>query len=225
MTKEVGFSERMRSRRIEMGISQRDLGRQTGISPPQLSRYEGGSIPRPDIASKIANVLRVNREWLMSGEGDKYPKSVLDVLKDGGIINNNTNIQSQTGSIYVDAHTALYSIEIPIELSNRINESAAQNGRSVYSEIIKRLEKSFSSDQVNESDKLKEYIDLINVFNRLMDNPKLFQALKNRREALQKIKPLQDFLTKHADLVDEEIEKHPNEYLEEIVERVKKRLK
>ena len=72
MTENEGISERIRNRRIELGLSQAQLSRDTGIAAPQLSRYESGSNePRPDIAAKIANALKVSLEWLITGQGEK----------------------------------------------------------------------------------------------------------------------------------------------------------
>lgn len=73
MTGNEGLSERIRNRRIELGLSQAQLSRDTGIAAPQLSRYESGANePRADIAAKLAKALGVTYEWLLDGRGDKY---------------------------------------------------------------------------------------------------------------------------------------------------------
>ena len=72
MTDDQGFSQRIRTRRIELGMSQRDLSKAADISPPQLSRYESGlATPRADIASRIAKALNVHLAWLINGTGEK----------------------------------------------------------------------------------------------------------------------------------------------------------
>lgn len=81
MTTPESFAERMRARRIELGLSQRDLSKEADISPPQLSRYEAAAAtPRADIASRIAKVLKVNLAWLINGSGTKLPQQEVGSL-------------------------------------------------------------------------------------------------------------------------------------------------
>jgi len=69
MSEKEGFSERLRSRRAELGLTQRDLSKKSNVAVPQISRYElGQSTPRADIAAKLAIALNVEIEWLLFGQ-------------------------------------------------------------------------------------------------------------------------------------------------------------
>ena len=67
------IGERIRERRLELGISQQELAKATGISGGTLSAYETkGKMPAADIAQRIAKALDVTVEWLL-GEGSDIP--------------------------------------------------------------------------------------------------------------------------------------------------------
>ena len=64
------FASRLLHVRSDLGLTQRELALEVGISTVQLSRYESGkSSPRPPVLSKLAKALGVSREWLETGSG------------------------------------------------------------------------------------------------------------------------------------------------------------
>lgn len=63
-----GFSERLRKARIQKELSQVDLAHRVGVHSNQISRYEKGlSQPATDKLHKLAAVLEVSGDYLMSG--------------------------------------------------------------------------------------------------------------------------------------------------------------
>ena len=61
MTDEKPFSERLLWARSEAGLTQKDLASKSGISLPQIVRYEAGrSTPRLGGALKLARVLNMD---------------------------------------------------------------------------------------------------------------------------------------------------------------------
>lgn len=61
MTDAKPFSERLLWARSEAGLTQKDLASQSGISLPQIVRYEAGrSTPRLGGALKLARVLKMD---------------------------------------------------------------------------------------------------------------------------------------------------------------------
>lgn len=66
MTKVKTFPERLAWARAEAGLTQRELAEKSGISVPQIARYEGGlSKPRLGAALKLARVLGLDAYDLM----------------------------------------------------------------------------------------------------------------------------------------------------------------
>ena len=69
MTNNNTFSKRLIQRRAQLGYSQEELSKLTGIAAAQISRYEAGiNKPRANIISKIANCLSVPFSWLAYGD-------------------------------------------------------------------------------------------------------------------------------------------------------------
>ncbi|WP_060495454.1 helix-turn-helix domain-containing protein [Pseudomonas sp. GTC 16482] len=66
MTDTRSFAERLLWARSEAGLTQKDLAEQSGISQPQIVRYEAGrSKPRLGGALKLARVLKIDAYDLM----------------------------------------------------------------------------------------------------------------------------------------------------------------
>lgn len=77
------FSERLKKRRQEVGMTAGELAKRTGISRATIHRYENGQIKNirlPSIES-IAFQLQVNPDWLL-GKTDNQRERTGDNLKD-----------------------------------------------------------------------------------------------------------------------------------------------
>jgi len=60
---------RIKSRRMELGLSQDALAKACNVGQSTVANWErGGHIPRPAKISKIAQALGINDIWLISGE-------------------------------------------------------------------------------------------------------------------------------------------------------------
>lgn len=60
---------RIRSTRIEQGLSQAQLALEAGVSQPTVANWETGShIPRRNALKKISKALNVEQNWLLSGD-------------------------------------------------------------------------------------------------------------------------------------------------------------
>ena len=72
---------RIKSSRIESGLSQSDLAHKTGVSQPTVANWESGShIPRQGAMEKISEALGVESIWLLSGEHSAAESPALDYL-------------------------------------------------------------------------------------------------------------------------------------------------
>ena len=64
----MSFSERLKNTRLNKNLSKSELAEATGIHYSQIGRYEDkGARPSADVLAKIANVLEVTTEFLLSG--------------------------------------------------------------------------------------------------------------------------------------------------------------
>lgn len=59
---------RIKSSRLEQGLSQARLAKEAGVSQPTVANWETGShIPRRQALEKISRALNVEQDWLLSG--------------------------------------------------------------------------------------------------------------------------------------------------------------
>mgnify|MGYP002676941200 CR=1 FL=1 len=93
------FTERLQKLRKTLKLSQDELSTQLGISYRAYTSYERGDRkPSIEVLSKLLEVVDVNLNWLISGQGEMFnaPKynevktqlrsEVLKILKEEGLI-------------------------------------------------------------------------------------------------------------------------------------------
>lgn len=67
------INERIKQIRKEANLKQRPFAERTGLSVDGISQIERGvSNPSPTTIELICREFNVNREWLLTGEGDMY---------------------------------------------------------------------------------------------------------------------------------------------------------
>lgn len=110
------LSSRLKQRRAETGMNQDELADKAGISKTILSRYERGvAEPKPSTLLKLAQALQCSPDWLEHG------------------------VVSTTSERY-----QLVELPVPNDMMSRIMESARASGREPATEILYRLEESYS---------------------------------------------------------------------------------
>lgn len=62
------FFERCESIAKQKNISLNELGRQVGVSGAAINGWKNGSFPKVDVALKVAKVLGVSVEYLVTGD-------------------------------------------------------------------------------------------------------------------------------------------------------------
>jgi transcriptional regulator with XRE-family HTH domain len=73
------FARRFRFARERAGLSQAEIARSLMLSPSTVWRWQDGrSVPRPAERGRLADLLGVNRDWLMSGRGAPPPDETLE---------------------------------------------------------------------------------------------------------------------------------------------------
>ena len=69
MNNQESFNERFERLLLQNNLQKKDIAALVGISPNGISTWKiTGTIPRADIAVKIAKVLNVTTEYLITGE-------------------------------------------------------------------------------------------------------------------------------------------------------------
>ncbi|MDQ1316657.1 MAG: hypothetical protein QG588_305 [Candidatus Poribacteria bacterium] len=70
----MSVGERIKNRRIELGISQTQLAKKASLTSASISQFESGSRkPSFDVISKLALALEVNTDYLL---GNNYEKEI-----------------------------------------------------------------------------------------------------------------------------------------------------
>lgn len=67
----TGFGSRVRETRAQLGITQRELAREAGVHFASIGKIETGSrdtAPGAELVAKLATALRVDANWLLTGE-------------------------------------------------------------------------------------------------------------------------------------------------------------
>ena len=68
------IGERIKSRRIELDLSQAELAQKSGMSTGAIGNYESET-REPKKTMALSKALEVNRDWLETGKGEKCPTS------------------------------------------------------------------------------------------------------------------------------------------------------
>lgn len=66
-----GFSARFIARAAEIGLSDAEIGRRSGISTSTLSRYRNGGSPNSEHVFPLADALGCSARWLIAGVDDR----------------------------------------------------------------------------------------------------------------------------------------------------------
>jgi len=69
----MNIAERLRSKMLELGLNESELGRRADVPQPTINRILSGesASPRRPTIEKIARVLKVSPNWLMFGGADE----------------------------------------------------------------------------------------------------------------------------------------------------------
>ena len=85
----MDMGQRIRDRRKVLGLSQRVLALQIGISFQAVQRWERGeTFPRKESLSKLLEILRVGADWLVGvpsvsgSDVSQIPPDVLEAVRD-----------------------------------------------------------------------------------------------------------------------------------------------
>ena len=82
------LEDRIRSARLERGMSPSGLAKAVGVTSAAVSRWEKGQVKnlRMEHLFSIANLLQVDPEWLATGRGNKHKP----VITHGGVQEDST---------------------------------------------------------------------------------------------------------------------------------------
>lgn len=75
----MSVADRIKERRLGLGITQTQLAKNAKLTPAAISQFESGSRkPSFDALSKLAKALRVTTDYLLKGEQTSYERILAD---------------------------------------------------------------------------------------------------------------------------------------------------
>lgn len=82
----AAFAETIKKRRLDLGLTQQELGRKAGVEGPYISQIEKGEkVPSMDVAARLAEALELDREEIISmALKEKAPESAKDLFMPPG---------------------------------------------------------------------------------------------------------------------------------------------
>ncbi|AJJ19360.1 helix-turn-helix domain-containing protein [Yersinia intermedia] len=115
MTKYDGIAERMIERRAELGWTQEQLSKESGVAAAQISRYEAGiNTPRANVIAKLAKGMMIPFSWLAYGD----PKDFIQEPLPAGETEYHIHLPADIAEM-IDAKAKEAGIE-PHEMARRI---------------------------------------------------------------------------------------------------------
>ena len=103
-----GFAERLRRRRLGLGLRKQDLAAQVGVSLTTIQQYENGQLPKGEFAVRLGAALRCSLDWLLAGQGnvegalqDQWAGLVMVPMVEA-------RLSAGTGSLVVDGNVEGY---------------------------------------------------------------------------------------------------------------------
>jgi len=76
------FGDRLRKRRLELGMTQKELGEKLGLTDASITQYEKGKRePKRSILCKMANILEVDIDYFFSSIPKVARKDALDLFE------------------------------------------------------------------------------------------------------------------------------------------------
>jgi len=68
------FADRLREVRKDLNLKQKEFAKKLRVDPSYISQLESGKHKTPSsmMIEAISSIFPVNREWLLSGQGDRY---------------------------------------------------------------------------------------------------------------------------------------------------------
>lgn len=77
----ASVGERLKERRVELGLKQGVLAKRVGLSQTTISDLENNPTVKTREIARIAAVLGVSALWLADGKGEKIPDGTAPVLQ------------------------------------------------------------------------------------------------------------------------------------------------
>jgi len=81
----VSLSDRVRSRRVEIGLKQYEVAEKLGMGRSNVGHIENGrTVPPADVLDKLADILKTTPDFLLGRTDDPNPKVKENVAFYGG---------------------------------------------------------------------------------------------------------------------------------------------
>lgn len=124
----MAFGHRVRDTRIEKGMTQQQLADAVGVNQPVIGSIESRDSETSKHASKIADALSVNLDWLLTGKGGK---SNLEVQTKKSIYDSGLNEW--------DENTPLLDDEVELPFYSNVQIAAGHGSECTEAEPNRKL--------------------------------------------------------------------------------------
>lgn len=183
MNKDESIGARIVRARASLDWSQAELASRAAIAPTQLARYENGKTkPRPEMVHRLATLLDVSPDWLMSGSGAindhefggqparggkevtmDLSSAVWRALREQAGLSGRSMadeleqvISAGTKVGLVELHPNLLVLRVPDTLKARLSRAASVAKTDIRTEILGRLTASLDADDVAHETAMRE---------------------------------------------------------------------
>ena len=120
------IGERIKSRRIELDLSQAELAQKSGMSTGAIGNYESET-REPKKTLALAKALEVTRDWLETGKGEKFPTGYSQKPA------NLTYLEEDLLDQFRNLDSDRKRIEVIGYLSGKVDEQRKKAGKSALS--------------------------------------------------------------------------------------------
>lgn len=144
MSAPAGFPARLLRLRADAGMTQKDLAKASGLSVPQIARYETGtSKPRMTALVKLAKALAVEVDALVDAEDE--PETVeLELITSGTPNTAFTLPKSIVDGLQSDADRLGVTLEVMLAATLRLARLRDEGSTKPFFEIIAEVSDEYS---------------------------------------------------------------------------------
>ena len=129
------IGERLRARRKELGLSQRELANLTGIKQPTIANLESGRNQGSTYVAQLASALDCRASWLATGHGPKEEKGLVERHMQPDIVDVPrlaVRASAGAGIEQPDGDHVVGTIQLPAEfIRRRMTVTAPKNLRTI----------------------------------------------------------------------------------------------
>lgn len=115
------FGRRVKKRRVELGMSQKELSQRSGCNQQNLSRIERGETNKTSYTPQIARALGTSVEWLVYGDEREKPRAPTTTRPEAPVLDPEEAARYETCMARWAETGALDAVPIPAAETNNLS--------------------------------------------------------------------------------------------------------